>query len=144
MIIKLLTEHHLEFQNFKGGCRGSSEHTLVKMPYCWKSHVAAQLYCLALSRETFTGLIPTEFQDLIVKFEILLYYICLISKCIYKDVGHHQRRLITSVLFACNKIGFSRDEDSYATQRLPFLFRPHAYHLIRFKKYDAVTLEDFR
>ena len=65
MIVKLLTEHHLEFQNFKGGCRGSSEHTLVKMPYCWKSHVAAQLlllYCWALSRETFTSLIPAEFQ----------------------------------------------------------------------------------
>ena len=25
MIVKLLTEHHLEFLNLKGGCRGSSE-----------------------------------------------------------------------------------------------------------------------
>ena len=30
MIVKLLTEHHLEFQNLKGGCTGSSESTLVK------------------------------------------------------------------------------------------------------------------
>ena len=38
MTVKLLTEHHLEFLSLKGGCRGSSESTRVKMPYCWKSH----------------------------------------------------------------------------------------------------------
>ena len=27
MIVKLLTEHHLEFLSLKGGCRGSSEST---------------------------------------------------------------------------------------------------------------------
>ena len=31
MIVKLLTEHHLEFLSLKGGCRGSSESTLVKL-----------------------------------------------------------------------------------------------------------------
>ena len=41
MIVKLLTEHHLEFLSLKGGCRGSSESTHVKMPNCWKSHVLA-------------------------------------------------------------------------------------------------------
>ena len=42
MIIKLLTdEHHLEFLSLKGGCRGSSESTLVKMSNCWKSHAGA-------------------------------------------------------------------------------------------------------
>ena len=44
MIVKLLTEHHLEFLSLTGGCRGSSESTLVKMPHCWKSHVAAYYY----------------------------------------------------------------------------------------------------
>ena len=44
MTIKLLTEHHLEFLALKGGCTGSSESTLVKMPHCWKSHVAAHLF----------------------------------------------------------------------------------------------------
>ena len=29
MIVKLLTEHHLEFLSFKEGCRGSSESTLI-------------------------------------------------------------------------------------------------------------------
>ena len=39
MIVKLLTEHHLEFLSLKGDCTGSSESTLVKMPHCWKSQV---------------------------------------------------------------------------------------------------------
>ena len=30
MIVKLLIEYHLEFLSLKGGCRGSSESTLVK------------------------------------------------------------------------------------------------------------------
>ena len=42
MIVKLLTEHHFEFLSLKGGCRGSSESTLVKMSNCWKFHAAAQ------------------------------------------------------------------------------------------------------
>ena len=43
MTIKLLTEHHLEFPSLKGGCTGSSESTLVKMPDCWKSYVVAHI-----------------------------------------------------------------------------------------------------
>ena len=48
MIVKLLTEHHLEFLSLKGGCRGSSESTHVKMPQCWKSHALAQFFYLCL------------------------------------------------------------------------------------------------
>ena len=43
MIVKLLTEYHLEFLSLKGGCTGSSESTFVKMSNCWKSHAAAQI-----------------------------------------------------------------------------------------------------
>ena len=43
MIVKLLAKHHLEFLSLKGGCRGSSESTLVKMSNCWKSHALAQM-----------------------------------------------------------------------------------------------------
>ena len=43
MSVKLLTEHHLGFLSLEGGCTGSSESTLVKIPHCWKSHVAAHL-----------------------------------------------------------------------------------------------------
>ena len=38
MNVRLLAEHHLEFLSLKGGCRGSLESTIVKMPDCWKSH----------------------------------------------------------------------------------------------------------
>ena len=46
MTVKLLTEHHLEFLSLKGGCTGLFESTLVKMPHCWKSHVAAQIFAI--------------------------------------------------------------------------------------------------
>ena len=41
MIVKLLTEHHLECLSLKGGRTGSSVSTLVKMPHCWKVHALA-------------------------------------------------------------------------------------------------------
>ena len=44
MNVQLLTEHHLMFLSLTGDCTGSSEFTLVKIPHCWKSHVAAYLY----------------------------------------------------------------------------------------------------
>ena len=44
MIVKLLTEHHLEFLSLKGGCRGLSESTLIKTSNCWKSHAAAHIH----------------------------------------------------------------------------------------------------
>ena len=46
MIVKLLTEHHLEFLSLKGGCRGLSESTHFKMPHCWKSHALANIMFL--------------------------------------------------------------------------------------------------
>ena len=48
MIVKLLTEHLLQFLNLKGGCGGSSESTHVKMSNCWKSHALAHLLFIAL------------------------------------------------------------------------------------------------
>ena len=56
MIVKLLTEHHLEFQSLKGGCRGSSQSTHVKMAHCWKSHVTAHIFS-----DAYLG-IPHPFQ----------------------------------------------------------------------------------
>ena len=43
MIVKLLTERHLEFLSLKGCCTGSSESTLVKMSNCWKSRALAHI-----------------------------------------------------------------------------------------------------
>ena len=44
MIVKLLTERHLEFLSITGGCRGPSESTLVKMSNCWKSRALAHYH----------------------------------------------------------------------------------------------------
>ena len=45
LTVKLLKEQHVEFLSLTGGCTGSSESIHhVKMPNCWKSHVAAQLF----------------------------------------------------------------------------------------------------
>ena len=46
MIVKLLTEYLLEGLSLKGGCRGSSKSTLVKMPHCWKSHATVHIIAL--------------------------------------------------------------------------------------------------
>ena len=62
MIVKLLTEHHLEFLSVKGGCRGSSESTLVKMSNCWKSHAAAHICNFFLHRKTVVAGIDTQRQ----------------------------------------------------------------------------------
>ena len=43
MIVKLLTEHHLEFLSLKGGFSGPSESTPVKLSNFWKSHAAAHI-----------------------------------------------------------------------------------------------------
>ena len=59
MIVKLLTEHHLEFLSLKRGCIGSSESTLVKMSNCWKSHAAAHF------RLTYLKQIHEDITDLL-------------------------------------------------------------------------------
>ena len=59
MSVKLLTEHHLEFLSLKGGCTGSFESIVVKMPHCWKSHVVAHLSSASVMTGTFS---PCLFQ----------------------------------------------------------------------------------
>ena len=50
MTVKLLIEHHLEFLSLQGGCAGFSESTLIKIPHCWKSHVAVRISFLAMHK----------------------------------------------------------------------------------------------
>ena len=52
MIVKLLTEHHLEFLRLRGDWRGLSESTHVKMPHCWKSHVLAHFLSFGIMDST--------------------------------------------------------------------------------------------
>ena len=42
MTVKLLIEHHLQFQSLKGDYEGSPGSAVVKMSNCWKSHAAAK------------------------------------------------------------------------------------------------------
>ena len=66
MIVKLRTEHHLEFLSLKGGCRGSSESTLVKMSNCWKSHALAHY-----SQATYQRLLGECLGDLNMKICVI-------------------------------------------------------------------------
>ena len=64
MIVKLLTEHYLELLSLKGGYRGSSESTLVKMSNCWKSHAAAQIHSVNKKKDNPEGLVSSGVLDL--------------------------------------------------------------------------------
>ena len=44
MSVKLLIKLNLVFLSLTGGCTCSFESTLVKMSYCWKSHVTVQTF----------------------------------------------------------------------------------------------------
>ena len=68
MNVKLLTEHQLECLSLIGGCTGSSESTVVKMPHCWKSNVAAHIVTEASDEAgyIFLGMSP---------------YLCFITVC---------------------------------------------------------------
>ena len=70
MIVKLLTEHHLQFLSLKGGCRGSSESTHVKMPHCWKSRALAQSYP---SQHTGLILIAYAHNPILIYTEVLIF-----------------------------------------------------------------------
>ena len=65
MIVKLLNEHHLEFLSLKGGCKGLSESTLVKMSNCRKSHAGAHLFILDIFRD------HLDTQESLVKWDLL-------------------------------------------------------------------------
>ena len=68
MTPRLLTEQHFEFLCLTGGCTGSSESTLVKMPHCWKSHVAAQYLMVTIGHVGSGGcLIMVEMQTGLLK-----------------------------------------------------------------------------
>ena len=71
MIVKLLTEHHLEFLSLKGGCRGSSESTHVKMSHCWKSHAAAHMVQAVIYERSFVTL--CQISQLSRRFPLIVF-----------------------------------------------------------------------
>ena len=56
MTVKLLTEQHfVQFLRLTGTYTGSTESIHVKVPHCWKSHVAAQSCILNVMASTING-----------------------------------------------------------------------------------------
>ena len=53
----------LEFLSLKGGCIGLYESTLVKMPHCLESHVAAQICFLYVLRQHHLVLLQLKLQQ---------------------------------------------------------------------------------
>ena len=74
MTVKLLVEQHLEFLSLKGGCTGLSEAMLVKMPHCWKLHVAAHMYLSHMRKTSF--IVSSEVRNIIfgVSLHLLSYF----------------------------------------------------------------------
>ena len=67
-IVKLLTEHNLEFLRLKGGCRVSSEKTHVKMPQCWKSHALAHNLCYFFHMDWVS--LPDQLGDIFLLLQV--------------------------------------------------------------------------
>ena len=128
MHVKLLTEQHLEFLSLKGGCTGSSESTLVKIPHCWKSSVLAQNFMfswrkLAIWIPCLMGTVMAQKRrdpDLIThnvhhqqeaKSSIFCHLLIIFAKGLGLDQGNNSTRIWLTL--TC-KISFS--------QKLPLKF----------------------
>ena len=71
MTVKLLTEQHLEFLSLKGGCTGSSEYKLAKMPLCWKSHITGLMVLQRNEKFSILDTPPIKVYRLVVKLNSL-------------------------------------------------------------------------
>ena len=91
MIVKLLTEHHLECLSLKGGYRVSSESTHVKMPHCWKSHALAQFF-KKLNHVVLEFIYDTYHSDVIVSEIIKRTKYNLIPVHVYPAINCKKRR----------------------------------------------------
>ena len=90
MSVKVLTEHHLELLSLKGGNTDSSESIHVKMPNCWKSHVAAHI--------TFDSTkISTIHRTSIHKSGLLHVLLKIVVKCLvtWADTARDSKPIMT-------------------------------------------------
>ena len=93
MTVKLLTEQHLEFLNLKGGCLGSSESTLVKMPRCWKSHLMVQgdTFCMLGNLACFLS--SAEFWCVCFFFHLFLFFFKIMTdKMLNAEIKHQNKQ----------------------------------------------------
>ena len=99
MIVKLLTEHHLEFLSLKGGCRGSSVSTwFVKMSNCWKSHAGAHLSSFFM-HSLYLRKMPRSNSKSICRGLVL----CKISDCSLWSMRLTRKKLIFTVWLPTSK-----------------------------------------
>ena len=92
MSVKLLTEHNLEILSLTGGCTGSYEYTLVKMPHCWKSHATANIsYGYAFAYITVPVVIFWKHPALSSPPAI-----CLNHHCVLSPLCHHLDHIFSS------------------------------------------------
>ena len=110
MSVKLLTEHHLEFLSLKGGCTGSSESTLVKLPDCWKSHVGAYILFIKYYQIVGSYNFSAQFIKIISHYKKICYNINVLQQtaCLVVNpitVGNF------AFLFNCTLVG--RTSDSF-------------------------------
>ena len=120
MSVKLLTEHRLEFVSLKGGCKGSSESTLVKRPHC----VAAQFMIYWLRADAYDTLGGTYISQrkgkLQIKFfmhavrRFMLEFIEIV--CFFMQTHEKETQLCNYVL--CAKSAFMRPKPPRATRVL--------------------------
>ena len=102
MSVKLLTEQHLEFLSLKGGCTGSYESTLVKMPHCWKTHIVAQLCNTSSNNSMCPSFVFIDRKNVVE--QIRLHVSCeLSSGSQYQAIFHKKEKQILQFLFTVNK-----------------------------------------
>ena len=121
MNIKLLTEHHLEFLSLKGGFTGLSESTLVAMPHCWKSHVAAYYrkfhifystclctFCILyinFTTENTTDILKTKYQNKEARFTCVVKFMSIpfaLKKANIWSFGHFECIRVREKKLFCN------------------------------------------
>ena len=125
MSVKLLTEYRLEFVSLKGGCTGSSESTLVKMPHC----VAAQfmIYCLRADEYDTLGTFISQVKE---KENSDKYHKssfscmqCAVScsfmlKIVFVSMQTHENESQLGNYISCAKSAFMRQSQLHATRVL--------------------------
>ena len=82
MTVELLTEPHLRFLSLKGGCKGSSESTLVEMPHYWKSRVTAQLLSI-IAPEQQNRRNLHEKQESVISVKLSFYFLLKMPKVLF-------------------------------------------------------------
>ena len=117
MSVKLLTEHRLEFVSLKGGCTGSSESTLVRMPHC----VAAQFMIYRLRVDAYDTLgtfISQRKGKIQTSTTYLVFHTRVHCNCVFFFMQTHEKETQLGNYVWCAKSVFVRQFPPRATRAL--------------------------